>query len=52
MSYNHAMSRIYGALTGFIVMMLWIYLADLSVLIGAQTDAVVIRLKQGAQRIK
>jgi membrane protein len=45
-SYNHAMSRIYGALTGFIVMMLWIYLADLSVLIGAQTDAVVIRLKK------
>jgi membrane protein len=45
-SYNHAMSRIYGALTGFIVMMLWIYLANLSVLIGAQTDAVVIRLKK------
>jgi membrane protein len=45
-SYNHAMSRIYGALTGFIVMMLWIYLANLSVLIGAQTDAVVIQLKK------
>jgi membrane protein len=45
-SYNHAMSRIYGALTGFIVMMLWIYLADLSVLIGARADAVVIRPKK------
>lgn len=44
-TYNHSMSRIYGALTGFIVLMLWIYLANLSVLLGAQTDAVLLQLK-------
>jgi membrane protein len=40
-------SRIYGTLTGFILMMLWIYLANLSLLLGAQTDAAVIELKAG-----
>jgi membrane protein len=45
--HNADMSRIYGALTGFIVMMLWIYLANLSVLLGAQTDAAVNELKAG-----
>lgn len=40
---NHApeFSRVYGALTGFIVMMLWIYLASLSILVGAEIDAVI-----------
>jgi membrane protein len=38
---NHSpnMSRIYGTLTGFIVVMLWIYLVTLSILLGAQADA-------------
>jgi membrane protein len=40
-------SRIYGTLTGFILMMLWIYLANLSLLLGAQTDAALTELKAG-----
>ena len=43
-TYNHSMSRIYGTLTGFIVIMLWIYLANLSVLLGAQAHAVLLKL--------
>jgi membrane protein len=31
-------SSLYGALAGFIVLMLWIYLANLILLIGAETD--------------
>lgn len=45
--HNPDMSRIYGTLTGFIVMMLWIYLANLSVLLGAQTDAALTERKAG-----
>jgi uncharacterized BrkB/YihY/UPF0761 family membrane protein len=33
------MARIYGTLTGFIVMMLWIYIVTISILLGAQADA-------------
>jgi membrane protein len=51
-SHNQVMSRIYGALTGFIAIMLWIYLVDLSVLLGAQTDAVLLRLRSGRSRIE
>ncbi len=40
-NHNQNMSRVYGTLTGFIVMMLWIYLTNLSMLLGAQTDAAV-----------
>lgn len=40
-NHNPNISRIYGTLTGFIVMMLWIYLLNLSILLGAQTDAAV-----------
>jgi membrane protein len=40
-NHNQNMARIYGTLTGFIVMMLWIYLVNLSILLGAQTDAAV-----------
>jgi membrane protein len=43
-TYNHSMSRIYGTLTGFIVIMLWIYLANFSVLLGAQIHAVLLQL--------
>jgi membrane protein len=30
--------KLYGALAGFIVLMLWIYAANLILLIGAETD--------------
>lgn len=33
------MARIYGALTGIIVMMLWIYIVTISILLGARADA-------------
>jgi membrane protein len=36
---------LYGALAGFIVLMLWIYLANLILLIGAETDTVWRELK-------
>ena len=49
-SHNHVISRIYGALTGFIAIMLWIYLVNLSVLLGAQTDAVLLQLKAEGAR--
>lgn len=44
-NHNQSMSSVYGTLTGFIVIMLWIYLANLSVLLGAQTDAVLLQLE-------
>ena len=40
-THNPNVSRIYGALTGFIFLMLWIYVASLSLLVGAETDAAV-----------
>ena len=40
-NHNPDVPRIYGALTGFIFLMLWIYFASLSLLIGAETDAAV-----------
>jgi membrane protein len=41
-SHSPNMSHIYGTLTGFIVVMLWIYLVTLSILLGAQTDAALV----------
>jgi membrane protein len=38
--------RIYGALGGFIILMLWIYLASLILLIGAETDSEIERLSR------
>jgi membrane protein len=38
MKHTSEISQIYGALTGFIVMMLWIYLASFSLILGAETD--------------
>jgi membrane protein len=38
-NHNANMAKIYGALTGFIVVMLWIYIVTLSILLGAQADA-------------
>lgn len=40
--------RIYGALAGFIILMLWIYIACLIILIGAETDHVIEGLVQEA----
>ncbi len=47
---NHAtnISRLYGTLTGFIVIMLWIYVANLSLLIGAETDTALTEFKTDA----
>jgi membrane protein len=40
--------RIYGALGGFIILMLWIYVANLILLIGAETDCAVEQLAMEA----
>jgi len=47
---NHAgnIARLYGTLTGFMVIMLWIYVANLSLLVGAETDAVLTEFKTQA----
>jgi membrane protein len=42
--------RIYGAIGGFIILMLWIYIASLIVLIGAETDREMERLAQEMRR--
>lgn len=39
--------RIYGALGGFIILMFWIYLANLIVLVGAEADTEIDRLTNG-----
>jgi uncharacterized BrkB/YihY/UPF0761 family membrane protein len=39
---------IYRALGGFIVLMLWIYAVNLIVLIGAETDTALRKLRDGA----
>jgi membrane protein len=46
-NYAGRVSRVYGALTGFIVIMLWIYVANLSLLVGAETDAAMAEFKTG-----
>jgi membrane protein len=38
--------RVYGALAGFIILMVWIYIASLILLIGAETDNAMERLKE------
>jgi membrane protein len=45
LSHSSRISRIYGTLTGFVVLMLWIYIANLSLLVGAETDTVVTELE-------
>jgi Predicted membrane protein len=47
MRHTSEISQIYGALTGFIVMMLWIYLASFSLILGAETDTAVNDLAPG-----
>jgi membrane protein len=41
MRHTSEIAQIYGTLTGFIVMMLWFYLATLSLIVGAETDTAV-----------
>jgi membrane protein len=45
LAHGSNMPTLYGALAGFIVLMLWIYLANLVLLIGAETDTVWRELK-------
>lgn len=47
--YSPMLPRLYGTLAGFIILMMWIYVATLVLLIGAETDSAVEELKtQGA----
>ena len=50
MKHTTEISQVYGALTGFIVMMLWIYLASFSLILGAETDTAIneFRKRRGA----
>jgi membrane protein len=41
MRHTSEISQVYGTLTGFIVMMLWIYLASFSLILGAETDSAI-----------
>jgi membrane protein len=45
LAHGSDVSTLYGALAGFIVLMLWIYLGNLILLIGAETDSVLRELK-------
>jgi membrane protein len=47
-AYGSNIPKIYGALGGFIVLMLWIYAVNLIVLIGAETDTALRELRDGA----
>lgn len=53
MKHTTEISQVYGALTGFIVMMLWIYLASLSLILGAETDSAIneFQLSQQSRRL-
>jgi membrane protein len=44
--HNVMLPRIYGALAGFIVLMIWIYLSTVILLIGAETDTAMAELRQ------
>jgi membrane protein len=50
MKHTSEIAQIYGTLTGFIVMMLWIYLATLSLILGAETDTAVNELSRASLR--
>ncbi|MGH9689530.1 MAG: YihY/virulence factor BrkB family protein [Candidatus Acidiferrales bacterium] len=39
-------SKVYGAMAGFIILMAWIYMTSLILLIGAETDSVMEKLKR------
>jgi membrane protein len=50
--YNSMLSRIYGTLAGFIILMLWIYISTVILLIGAEADTAMAEVRKheaGAQ---
>jgi membrane protein len=49
MRHTSEISQVYGTLTGFIVMMLWIYLASFSLILGAETDSAIGDLQASAE---
>jgi membrane protein len=49
MRHTSEISQVYGTLTGFIVMMLWIYLASFSLILGAETDSAIGDLPASAE---
>jgi membrane protein len=49
MRHTTEISQVYGTLTGFIVMMLWIYLASFSLILGAETDSAINELQASAE---
>src|SRR5262252_6100601 len=53
MKHTSEISQVYGTLTGFIVIMLWIYLASLSLILGAETDSAIneFQLSQQSRRL-
>lgn len=48
--YGSNIPKIYGTITGFIVLMLWIYVGNLILLIGAETDAALSELRLAGVR--
>src|SRR5215471_13202997 len=49
MRHTSEIAHVYGTLTGFIVMMLWIYLASFSLILGAETDSAIGDLQASAE---
>jgi len=49
MRHTSEIAHVYGTLTGFIVMMLWIYLASFSLILGAETDSAIGDLRASAE---
>ena len=46
-SHNSEIPRIYGTLAGFVILMLWIYTANLVLIVGAETDSAFHELRSG-----
>jgi membrane protein len=47
-NYIGAYNRIYGALSAFMILLVWIYIVSLVVLIGAEVNREIIRMRTGA----
>jgi membrane protein len=43
--------HVYGALAGFIILMVWVYVASLILLVGAETDRAIERLKEQGEYV-
>ena len=46
--HNITLPHIYGTLAGFIVFMLWIYMAVVVLLIGPETDTAMAEMREGS----